>query len=151
MSCTADAGTSSRYRLAICCASLRSWTSSTWSRTRYRRSNREMRVGGRSMLRVMGRSTSYLEPTGLAAARMDVRALRVVMMPAFAIETVCCSYLIAVSTISKGAAKPEVTITSWSTLRVASDILSNSSIQQTPPSLRTRAPLVQPNQRVVGT
>ena len=56
-----------------------------------------MRVGGRSMLRVMGRSTSYLEPTGLAAARIDVRALRVVMMPAFAIETVCCSYLIAVS------------------------------------------------------
>ena len=56
-----------------------------------------MRVGGRSMLCVMGRSTSYLEPTGLAAARMDVRALRVVMIPAFAIETVCCSYLIAVS------------------------------------------------------
>ena len=34
-----------------------------------------------------------------------------------------------------------LTITSCNTLRVASDILSNSSIQQTPPSLRTRAPL----------
>ena len=34
-----------------------------------------------------------------------------------------------------------LTITSCKTLRVASDILSNSSIQQTPPSLNTRAPL----------
>lgn len=33
----------------------------------------------------------YFEPMGLAAARMDVRAFNVVMMPAFAIETVCCS------------------------------------------------------------
>ena len=50
-----------------------------------------MSVGGRSMLRVIGKLTSYLEPTGLAAARTDVRALSVVMIPAFAIETVCCS------------------------------------------------------------
>lgn len=41
---------------------------------------------------MMGSSVSYFEPTGLAAARMDVRALRVVMIPAFAMETVCCSY-----------------------------------------------------------
>lgn len=32
-------------------------------------------------------------------------------------------------------------MTSWSTDRVASDILSNSSMQQIPPSLKTRAPL----------
>ncbi len=32
-------------------------------------------------------------------------------------------------------------MTSCRTLRVASDILSNSSIQQTPPSLNTSAPL----------
>ena len=38
-----------------------------------------------------GKSGSYLDPTGLAAARMEVRALRVVMMPALAMETVCCS------------------------------------------------------------
>lgn len=50
-----------------------------------------MSVGGRSMLRVTGRFTSYFDPTGLAAARRDVRALRVVMMPALAIDTVCCS------------------------------------------------------------
>jgi hypothetical protein len=43
------------------------------------------------MLRVIGRFTTYLEPTGLAAARIHVRALRVVIMPALAMETVCCS------------------------------------------------------------
>lgn len=43
------------------------------------------------MLRVMGQFKLYFEPTGFAAARIEVRALRVVMIPAFAIETVCCS------------------------------------------------------------
>lgn len=43
------------------------------------------------MLRVIGRSTLYFDSTGLAAARIDVRAFNVVMMPALAIETVCCS------------------------------------------------------------
>ena len=51
-----------------------------------------MSVGGRSILRVTGRFTSYREPTGLAAARMEVRAFNVVMIPAFAIDSVCCSY-----------------------------------------------------------
>ena len=51
----------------------------------------QIRVGGRSMFLVMGRLGSYSDPTGLAAARMEVRALRVVMMPALAMETVCCS------------------------------------------------------------
>ena len=69
-----------------------------------------------------GKLGLYLLPIGLAEARMDVLALRVVMMPALAIETVCCS------------------MTSCKTERVDSDILSNSSMQQTPPSLRTRAP-----------
>jgi hypothetical protein len=50
-----------------------------------------MSVGGKSIFRVMGISTSYFDPTGLAAARMDVRAFRVVMIPALAMETVCCS------------------------------------------------------------
>ena len=44
------------------------------------------------MLRVMGQLRLYLDPTGFAAARIDVRAFRVVMIPAFAIDTVCCSY-----------------------------------------------------------
>lgn len=33
----------------------------------------------------------YRPKRGLAAARMEVRALRVVVIPALAIETVCCS------------------------------------------------------------
>lgn len=33
----------------------------------------------------------YLLYRGLAAARTEVRALSVVVMPAFAMETVCCS------------------------------------------------------------
>jgi hypothetical protein len=35
-----------------------------------------------SMLRVIGHLRLYLDPTGLAAARIEVRAFRVVMMPA---------------------------------------------------------------------
>ena len=34
-------------------------------------------------------------------------------------------------------------MTSWRTLRVESDILSNSSMQHTPPSERTSAPLIR--------
>lgn len=33
---------------------------------------------------------------GFAEARIDVRAFRVVMIPALAIETVCCSYKMSV-------------------------------------------------------
>ena len=51
----------------------------------------QIRVGGRSMFLVKGRLGSHSDLTGLAAARMEVCALRVVMMPALAMETVCCS------------------------------------------------------------
>ena len=61
-----------------------------------------MRVGGRSIFRVMGSSTSYFDPTGLAAARMDVLALRVVIIPALAIDTVCCSYEMKKKKIREG-------------------------------------------------
>lgn len=44
------------------------------------------------MLAGMGRRGLYFELTGFAAAKMEVRALRVVMIPALAIDTVCCSY-----------------------------------------------------------
>src|SRR5277367_4373250 len=71
----------------------------------------------------IGRLGLYLLPIGFADARILVLALRVVMIPAFAMETVCCS------------------MTSWRTDRVESDILSNSSIQQIPPSDKTKAPL----------
>ena len=91
MSCPPVSGLSSRYSPTRCLARRRSLLSSTLSSTRYSRSNREIRVGGRSMLRVIGHLRLYLDPTGFAAARIEVRALRVVMMPALAIETVCCS------------------------------------------------------------
>lgn len=50
-----------------------------------------MSVGGKSMLRVTVSFLLYLEPIGFAAARIEVRAFSVVIIPAFAIETVCCS------------------------------------------------------------
>lgn len=43
----------------------------------------------------IGNLGSYREFIGLAAARMEVRAFRVVMIPALAMETVCCSCLSA--------------------------------------------------------
>jgi len=45
------------------------------------------------MFLVMGRSGSYFGLTGLAAARMEVQAFRVVIIPALVIETVCCSFV----------------------------------------------------------
>lgn len=71
---------------------MRSLLSSILSSTRYNRSNLEINVGGKSMLRVIGQLRLYLDPTGFAAARIEVRAFNVVMIPAFAIETVCCSF-----------------------------------------------------------
>lgn len=88
----AVSGESSKYKPTKCCASFRSSASSTWSSTKYKRSKREINVGGRSMFLVMVKSTSYLEPTGFAAARIDDRAFKVVIIPALAIETVCCSW-----------------------------------------------------------
>jgi hypothetical protein len=137
MSTPPVSGRSSRYKPTRCLASLRSFISSTLSRTRYSRSKREMRVGGRSMLAGIGSLGLYFELTGLAAARIDVLALRVVMMPALAIETVCCSY----KESDQSPWSKKRTMTSCKTLRVASLILSNSSMQQTPPSESTRAPL----------
>jgi hypothetical protein len=87
----------------------------------------------------MGSLGSYRELIGLAAAKMDVRAFRVVMIPALAIETVCCSYSLAPVTVNSNGEGH--TMTSCRTERVESDILSNSSIQHTPPSERTSAPL----------
>ncbi|KAH3665076.1 hypothetical protein OGATHE_003891 [Ogataea polymorpha] len=108
---------------AMCRASCVSIFSSTLSKIRYTRSKRDRSGGGRSMFFVTGRFGLYLDSIGLAEARMEVLALSVVIIPALAIEIVCCS------------------ITSCNTDRVDSDILSNSSMQHTPPSERTSAPL----------
>ena len=50
-----------------------------------------MSVGGKSRFLEIVSLLLYFDPIGFAAARMEVRALSVVMMPALAIETVCCS------------------------------------------------------------
>ena len=58
----------------------------------------------------------------MAAAKIDVLAFSVVVIPALAIDTVCCY------------------ITSWIAVRSYSSILSNSSIQHIPISANTNAP-----------
>jgi hypothetical protein len=52
------------------------------------------------MLAGIGSLGSYRELMGLAAAKMDVRAFRVVMIPALAMETVCCSCQLADGSVS---------------------------------------------------
>lgn len=73
---------------------------------------------------------SYFECTGFAAANIAVREFNWHTIPAFAIEIVCCS------------------IASSKTVRLFISILSNSSIQQIPKSLSTRAPLSSTNSLV---
>ena len=57
---------------------------------------------------------SYRPPMGLAAAKMEVRALSVALTPALVMEMVCCS------------------MASWMAVWSCGSILSNSSIQHTP-------------------
>jgi hypothetical protein len=64
----------------------------------------------------------YLPYKGLAAAKTEVLAFKEVVIPAFAMETVCYS------------------MTSWMFVLSLSSILSNSSIQQIPVSAKTKAP-----------
>ena len=64
----------------------------------------------------------YLPYNGFAAAKIEVLAFNVVVIPALEMEMVCCS------------------ITSWIAVRSVSSILSNSSIQQIPLSANTSAP-----------
>jgi hypothetical protein len=86
------------------------------------RSNLDSRLGGRLMFSITDFLMSYLESTGLAAARMAVREFSWHTIPALAIEIVCCY------------------IASRRTVRLFSSILSNSSIQHIPKSLKTKAP-----------
>lgn len=63
----------------------------TLSRIRKRRSNRDSSELGRLMFSLIARRLLYLPYRGLAAASTAALALSVVVMPAFAILTVCCS------------------------------------------------------------
>uniref|UniRef100_A0AAG5CRG8 Uncharacterized protein n=1 Tax=Anopheles atroparvus TaxID=41427 RepID=A0AAG5CRG8_ANOAO len=77
--------------------------------------------------------SSHRPKMELAAASTEQREFSVVVMPAFAIEIVCCS------------------IASWIATRSSSFILSNSSIQTTPPSASTIAPPSMTKLRVAGS
>jgi hypothetical protein len=70
---------------------------------------------------------SYFEEMGLAAERIEVLELSWHTIPALAMDMVCC--YIASRRISL----------------LFSSILSNSSMQQIPKSLRTKAPLSRTN------
>lgn len=75
----------------------------------------------------------YLPYTGLAAAKIDVLALSLVVIPALAMETVYCS------------------MTSCMATQSCSSILSNSSMQQIPLSASTSAPPSKTISFVVGS
>jgi hypothetical protein len=56
------------------------------------KSKRDNRVGGKLTFWTIGNFGFHFEWIGFAAARMDARAFNVAIIPAFATETVCCSY-----------------------------------------------------------
>ena len=92
------------------------------SKRRKIKSNLESNAAGRLIFACGVNFLSYLPYEGLAAARTEVLVFKVAVIPAFAIDTVYYS------------------ITSWMAVLSWSFILSNSSIQQTPISERTKAP-----------
>lgn len=110
------------WTYVICCARRSSSSRLGVSRIRKRTSNRDKRAAGRLIFSTGEILGLYRPYKGLAAARMDARALRVVLIPALEMEMVCCS------------------MTSWMAVRSDSSILSNSSMQQIPLSARTSAP-----------
>lgn len=69
----------------------------------------------------------YLPKIGLAAANMEHLALSLVVIPALAIEIVYYSIASCIATLSSAL------------------ILSNSSMQQTPPDAKTNAPASRAN------
>ena len=97
------------------------------------RSNRESNEGGSWMLSTTDIAGLYRLPTGLADASTDVLAFNTAMIPALAMDIVCCS------------------ITSCSVDRALSLILSNSSMQQIPRSDSTNAPLSSTKSFVSGS
>mmetsp|Transcript_29811 Transcript_29811/g.78209 ORF Transcript_29811/g.78209 Transcript_29811/m.78209 type:complete len:247 (-) Transcript_29811:1274-2014(-) len=103
-------------------ASVASRASLCSSRTMKMRSNRDRMVDWNSMFSSASLVSSHRPKAELAAAMTEVRELSVVVIPALAIEMVCCS------------------IASWIATRSDSLILSNSSMHTTPPSARTIAP-----------
>ena len=106
----------------ICSANLRSWNSEDLSIIKYIKSNRDKMVGGNCKFLMTESLGLYLDSIGLALARIEVLAFNWQTIPALATEMVYYS------------------MTSCNMVRVLSVILSNSSMQHIPLSLRTKAP-----------
>ena len=79
------------YRDTRWVAKCRSYSSLWGSSIRKIRSNRLNRVCGSCIFSTTVARSSQRDIRGLAAARMEVRALREQIMPALAMERVCCS------------------------------------------------------------
>ena len=88
------------------------------------RSKRDNKVGDKLMFSTIDNFGLYRDSMGFADAKTEVLAFKVAMIPALATETVCCS------------------MASCKMDRAESDILSNSSMQQTPRSDNTSAPVI---------
>lgn len=116
----------------------------------------ESKVWGSWMFSVIVLFLFHWDSTGLAAAKMDVLAFNEQMIPALAMDKVCCSCMRTYMYIEHGhqygvnrsidEIRDEcyctlLTMTSCKTDLVLSFILSNSSMQQIPLSLNTKAPL----------
>jgi len=97
------------------------------------RSNLESKAGGRLMFSTTDFLGLYLECTGFAAEIIAVRQFSWHTIPALAIEIVCCY------------------MPSSRMILLLLSILSNSSMQQIPRSLKTRAPLYRMNSFVSGS
>mmetsp|Transcript_54617 Transcript_54617/g.119137 ORF Transcript_54617/g.119137 Transcript_54617/m.119137 type:complete len:232 (-) Transcript_54617:1589-2284(-) len=100
------------------------------SLTTQTQSKRERMGSDRSTLSWKETEESYRPLTGLAAAMTAQRAGSCALMPALAMEMVCCS------------------MASWIDVRSLSFILSNSSMRQTPLSASTSAPPSRTHSRV---
>jgi hypothetical protein len=95
-------------------------------------SNRDRIVVYNSIYSYTDLDSSYRPKMGLAAARMEHREFNLVVMPAFAIEIVYYSIASCIAT------------------RSSDRILSNSSMQQTPPLASTNAPASNVNDDEFG-
>mmetsp|Transcript_29921 Transcript_29921/g.85489 ORF Transcript_29921/g.85489 Transcript_29921/m.85489 type:complete len:237 (-) Transcript_29921:620-1330(-) len=109
-------------KLVMCRASSKSRSGSRTSLTRKIMSKRERMVVSKSIWSAVLWRSSYVPKRGLAAASTLHWVFNIVVIPAFAIEMVCCS------------------IASWIATRSFSSILSNSSMHTMPPSASTMAP-----------
>uniref|UniRef100_A0A6B0UTH6 Putative secreted protein n=1 Tax=Ixodes ricinus TaxID=34613 RepID=A0A6B0UTH6_IXORI len=120
------------WRLMTCFAIVASRFSSWTSLTMKIMSKRDKMVGMKSMFS-SALVSSQRPKTLLAAASTEHLELRVVVIPALAMEMVCCS------------------MASWMATLSSSRILSNSSMQTTPPSANTMAPPSITKLRVDGS